>query len=321
MHRLASIALLMLACSTPSICPTGLEPVGGACVTPDTGGRDVGVGDGGDGGMRDVGVDASVPPDAFMYPCGHACTVPTAVCDMSSHACVACLHDTDCSASTSHCEPIGHTCVQCLAPSDCAMTSASRCNTGTHACEACTGDGDCAHLAGTTACNAGTCVACTPTNETACGANSCNPQTHACTTTPRMSVATCHPCVADSECMSATQRCVPMQFMGAAHGSYCLPLPAPGCTRPYSVPTPPRASTSGAVATAYCGLDETATTCEAVLALIASRTCVTPSDCNAMGSQCQTVSLNPGRCTYACGALDQCPSGVACGAAMYCGSP
>lgn len=289
----------------------------------DTGGIDSGVGDGGDGGVRDVGVDAPVPPDAYVYPCGHACTGTTPLCNMTTHSCVQCLAEADCStlAPTSHCEPTSHTCVACLDSTQCTTASAARCDTTSHACAACSGNGDCAHLAGTTACNAGTCVACTATNETACGANSCNPMTHACTTTPRGSVARCHGCVADSECTGAMDRCVPMQFMGAAHGSYCLALPAPGCTRPYGVPTPMRLSTSGAAAASYCGVDESLVTCEAVLALIAGRTCTLATDCNAMGAQCQTVNLTPGSCTYACGLSTQCPSGANCGAAMYCGSP
>ena len=132
-------------------------------------------------------------------------------------------------------------------------------------------DADCTHLTGTTVCDdtgvAGVCGECNAGNETACSANSCDPATFECTTTPRTSVRRCGACVADSECMNADDRCVPMDFMGAAHGSYCLKQADTGCAAPFTTPTASVVSTSGAVAEIYCGIDQVGTTCEAVLDL------------------------------------------------------
>ena len=287
------------------------------------------------GGPRDVGpVDApgaDAPIDAPLDSpridahvlCNGSCTGATPHCLASTETCVACRDDGDCSAATSHCEPTGHTCVACLGAADCPSPAASVCS-ASHACAPCTTNADCTHLTGTGVCDAGTCVACTPTDESACGANSCNPTTRACTTTPRMSVTTCHACVADSECASAMERCVPMQFMGASHGSYCLRQFSAGCMRPYTVPTTARASTSGAAAAMYCGVDETVTSCEAVQSLRDDVSCTVPADCGATGIDdglCQTVNGVANKCTYACDAASRCPSSFTCGGAGYCGSP
>jgi len=226
-----------------------------------------------------------------------------------------------CTGTRSHCDVASDTCVECLAAADCTSASASMCN-ASHACVACTTNADCSHLTATSVCSVGTCVACTVTDETSCGANSCDPTTHTCTTTPRASVTTCRACVADSECMSAMDRCVPMQFMGANHGSYCLRQSSAGCMQPYTGPTPARPSTSGAAAAVYCGVNEAATTCEAVQSLIANTSCTMPSDCGAAGlndGRCETVNFVPNHCTYSCTIAAQCPGSVSCGAG-YCGS-
>jgi hypothetical protein len=329
--------------------PCSARPSDPLCRTVD-GGGDVGATDGGpDAGPVDAGRDAS-GSDAHV-PCDGSCTgttphclvttsaetcvgclasancvAPTAVCDTAGdHACVGCVAEADCAAGGTHCETTSRACVACLDSTQCGTGAAARCDTTTHACTTCATSGDCAHLTGTPVCGAGgLCVQCTAADETACGANSCNPGASTCTSTPRASVATCRACVADSECTSTSDRCVPMEFMGASHGSYCLRQGSAVCARPYTVPTPARASTSGAAATASSGVDETQTTCEAVRALVDDSGCVTAVDCGATGladGQCQTVNLVPLRCTYACGGASQCPSGFACGGAGYCGSP
>ncbi len=291
-------------------------PLDGA-VSPDAGG------DAGRDGGQDAGLDA--PRIDAHVPCGGSCGGGTPHCLLANETCVACLLDGDCTGgAATRCEPTTHACVACLGASDCASATASRCDTTSHACAACAVNADCAHLAGTGVCEAGTCVVCSVTDETACGANSCDPATHACTTTPRGSVTTCRACRADSECASAMERCVPMQFMGASHGSYCLRQGAVGCMRPYTVPTPARVTASGAAAAAYCGVDEDATTCEAVQALTSDTACTAPGDCGASGladGRCETVNLVANRCTYSCGLSSQCPSGANCGAGGYCGSP
>jgi hypothetical protein len=83
-------------------------------------------------------------------------------------------------------------------------------------------------------------------------------------------------------------------------------------------------SASGASSEPYCGVDETVTTCEAVVALFDDDACATSADCGAPAlddGHCGTVSGVANRCTYACGATAQCQSGFMCGAMGYCGMP
>jgi hypothetical protein len=196
-------------------------------------------------------------------------------------------------------------------------------------------DGDCMHLAGAQVCSSGTCVQCTPANETACGANSCNPATHQCTTTPRGSVDTCEPCVADSECTGGNQsdpdqRCVPMEFQTVLRaGGFCLRRGSKTCTNPYQIPIT-AVSLSGAASEAYCGINEDVTRCEAVLDLVHSRACPDGQDSSCgcardtdgkctesgHGGLCRTVGLNPKQCTYECGTDNQCPAGLTCVGAL-----
>jgi hypothetical protein len=331
-----ALALTLVGCTTDQSCAS--RPSDPLCQDVDAGTiRDV--------GTSDVGADGGPTNDARM-PCGGACpgtmhclaatdtcvaclgngdcggTTPT--CDTADHTCVGCVIESDCTGG-SHCEATSQTCVACLDSTQCTTAAGARCDTSAHTCAACVDSTDCAHLTATPICGSGgTCVQCTASNETACGANSCNPTTSTCTTTPRTTIATCHACVADSECMTAMDRCVPMQFMGASHGSYCLHPVSAGCTRPFTVTSTARASTSGVAAEPYCGVEETVTTCEAVLALVADTACTTAADCGA-GSlddgRCVTVSGVMNRCTYSCGGAVQCPLGFMCGAMGYCGSP
>ena len=259
------------------------------------------------------------------------CDDPTPVCDTDAQQCVECLRSTDCDDPTPVCDTDAQECVECLESEDCADAAASRC-TSTNTCAACTNNADCAHIPGKNVCDGGTCVQCTATNETACGANSCNPATKACTMTARGSVGMCRPCAADSECLGGNQadpdtRCVSMDFQAVTRpGGFCLKRAARTCSRPYMVATS-RASLSGAPIETYCGIDQANVRCEAILDLIASRTCTNADNTQCgcardrdgncvelgQGGICRNLLLANDRCTYQCGTDEQCPNGVSCG--------
>jgi hypothetical protein len=201
-------------------------------------------------------------------------------------------------------------------------------------CVACTTDNnnaDCSHIPSRPQCDAGLCVGCTVATEaTNCGGNSCNPATRTCTTTPRLSRGVCQPCVADSECTpvdGATHRCVRMNYQGTDLGGFCLRVanvPGPsGCDRPFVTPFN-TTSLSGAASAAYCGIDQTATTCEAVAALLAGLVCPggTAAECGAREALCETVGFAVNQCTYACNSAVDCPAGGSTGSCAmgYCGS-
>jgi hypothetical protein len=217
----------------------------------------------------------------------------------------------DCENPTPQCA--GNVCVKCTADAACAgRTDATVCDTTTDANYG------------------GTCVECTVNDETACDPKACNPDTRDCTgTTDRHTLIACKPCVADSECVCLSAdcdayRCVPMKFNAVAHGGYCLQSATTVCPRPFTVGVT-AASRSGAASATYCGVDQDTTTCEAVLDLVdatvggALGTCSMDSDCGAAGladGLCKTLLPGP-RCTYGCGALEQCPSGFSC-TSNYC---
>jgi hypothetical protein len=252
------------------------------------------------------------------------------VCDTDKNVCVGCLASSDCKdTSKPVCNTATNSCVACLANSDCTTATASRCDTTTNTCTACSTDSDCSQIPGKGVCDAGTCVQCTATKETACGTYSCNPATSACTTTTRDSVDYCKACVADSECIGGNvampiARCVPMNFNGTTHGNYCLQrvvsAGASGCNAPYTIAISAQ-SLSGAAAESYCGINQSATTCEAVIDMIASKTCSVDTDCgNEQGGLCKTVGTKPNRCTIPCSVTDDCPSSInlCTGAVPYC---
>ncbi len=269
------------------------------------------------------------------------CAGSTSVCDTSSNSCVQCtaLDSTACDGDTPVCDTSADQCVGCLATADCSSPSFAKCDTGENTCIHCTGNDDCAHLTGTAICDSGTCVQCTPADESACGANSCNPATKTCTQTARGTVDLCEPCVADSECMGGDQadpdtRCVPMNFQGVAReGGFCLRRVASTCGRQYEIETNVT-SLSGAPAENYCGIDQTVTRCEAVLDLGNNRACddtmdtscgcARDSDGNCTetgeGGLCRQVGPNVNRCTYECGTNEDCPQGRTCSGAptKYC---
>jgi hypothetical protein len=219
------------------------------------------------------------------------------------------------------------TCVQCSGTrrDACGETSAA-CSTS-FTCEGCKADADCQRFGKVCAEAKGSCVACTVDSEAAqCGAKSCNPATYACTQTDRASVDVCGKCVADSEC-KADHRCIPMNFRGESRGGYCMKRLSIGCSRPFAAAPIKRASLSGAAIEDYCGISEGATTCEAVLALLAGRPCADgdASNCGAEGALCGNVNGQiPPRCSYSCETSSDCPANSPCpvaGMDRYCGKP
>jgi hypothetical protein len=302
---------------------------------PGTGGDSAAADSGTDAGPADAGPDASPPacgespgaageggcPDAGACPQGCGGAKPR--CDKATDTCVECRKDGDCGSSKPLCNA-SHECVECLAHADCADPAAARCSSA-QKCVSCTASAQCAHLSGTTVCDAsdGDCVECTVADESSCAGKSCDPATLTCTTTSLASVGVCEACIADSEC-EADHRCIPMFYMGAAHGGgYCMKIGSTGCARPYLVTPVVRASLSGVAAQAYCVIDESRTTCEAVRALDASAGCTTPTvatDCAAQGARCETVNLGTNKCTYDCGSSLGCVDGADCSSG-YCGGP
>ena len=202
------------------------------------------------------------------------------VCDTTADVCVACLADTDCTDGRCLVDPAdsaNNACVACLDLNDCTDPAASRCG-ASNTCEACVDDADCADISNR--CSAGVCVECTiATEATDCAGKSCDPATNACTTTDVGSVGVCEACVADSEC-ETDYGCVPMNFDNMALGGFCLKnSTAANCTAPFSEGLS-RTSLSGSNAT-WCALDETLTTCAAVLEFGA--TCTDDADCGING--------------------------------------
>jgi len=287
-----------------------------------------------DGGRPDLftgcGSDADCPTgfceDGECVECRDAldCTAEAPVCLAGS--CTGCSGVDDCSAYPNQpmCGEDG-SCEGCAFDVDCTDPTMARCDTATSRCVPCNGSPQCEGT-GAPVCDDGVCVECSVEDASACGANSCNAATNRCTMTERGSVRRCGACLADSECALEDDRCVPMRFMGIDRETgYCLKRGSTGCVEPYSAPTTPRESLSGAAPEAYCGIREDLTTCEAVLDLLDGASCSDRSECGFEGledGRCETVNLLPGRCTYDCGDTSECTSGKSCGAiGMYCGAP
>ncbi|HEY5958036.1 MAG TPA: hypothetical protein VIV60_15845, partial [Polyangiaceae bacterium] len=85
------------------------------------------------------------------------------------------------------------------------------------------------------------------------------------------------------------------------------------CAQPYAVLFT-ATSLSGAAPEAYCGVNQDATTCEAVLDLIASKTCAADPDCGGTlasstqgGGLCKMAAATGDlRCTIPCDSSVQC---------------
>lgn len=252
----------------------------------------------------------------------------------SKGQCVGCTSDDACHdrTGTPRCDTTGAAtgggCVQCLMNTDCGVES-PECKSD-RTCGACTTNEACTGRPGAQICDGsgvapydGTCVQCTVDEEWDCGDDVCTPSTRTCAVGhEKLSQDTCETCVADSECM-ADRRCIPMKFDGADRANaYCLKQYSTGCERPYTSEPIDRASVSGAAAEDYCGIDESKSSCEAVLALISGATCPSSADveCGADGAVCRNVNGGANRCTYLCSIAANCPNTAACNSG-YCGGP
>ncbi|MEN9581251.1 MAG: hypothetical protein RJA70_4260 [Pseudomonadota bacterium] len=274
----------------------------------------------------DADCPAGVCESNTCLPCvsatGRGCSGSAPIClsgaTPAQNQCVECAGNTDCNGNPSgpFCE--ANFCVTCRSNADCTNPSASKCN-AQNECTGCGSSPDCSHLSGKGVCDATECVACSPANETACGSNSCNPKTRACTTTPRGSLGSCKACVADSECFGGDKvnpdaRCVPMTYKGVARPkAYCLRRVATTCAEPYTIPFD-AVSLSTASSESYCGINqngglkpETSVTCEAVSDLIGNKSCTVAADCGGgEGGLCKTVGGVTNKCTYSCSGSSEC---------------
>jgi hypothetical protein len=291
---LAVAGLLALGCSDPEPCDPAVCAPG-----PDTGGA------GGAGGQGGAGGSGARGGAGGGGPCG-GCLAPTPLCDEATDTCVACLDHPDCNA--------GET---------------AKCDAGT--CVPCDDSAQCAHLPGTNVCDEGACVECAVGQEAACmGGTTCNLLTRACVVDPApASVGTCEPCSNDLHCI--TGRCIELEFEFTPIGHYCLAEAASPCDAPFTVLVDSE-SLSGAATATYCGIEETFTTCEAVLALQQDWHCSgTDGMCGPFmqpevavpGALCRQVGPNANRCTYRCAGAAECPATAAtCGGAptpTWCG--
>jgi hypothetical protein len=246
-----------------------------------------------DGGVVDSGADGSVA-------CGGAC-----------------------SGATPYCKESTNTCVECLQTEQCTDGTKSVCDTSTNTCVACNDNTQCSHIAGKGICDQGTCVGCTAADESACTQGVCDLTTGSCTTIAENSASVCRACVNDKQCdVAGGYRCVPMNFQGTARpGGYCLLVSSgSNCVEPYSTLLTRGSLSQPNDAKTFCGIAESLTTCEAVLHLINNQGCTSDTDCGATGLNdglCRTVGALANKCTYACSAVAQCPTGFSCN--TYCG--
>ncbi|MEM6792130.1 MAG: hypothetical protein AAF715_31725 [Myxococcota bacterium] len=220
---------------------------------------------------------------------------------------------------------------ECTTDTECTDPARAKCDAGT--CVACDASPQCESLAATPVCattgaRAGTCVACTLTEAGSCTAmQTCNLLDETCADVEPSILRACQPCTNDDQC-ETNHRCVPMDFpIGTDLGFYCLEDATLGtCERPYGVLIN-ETSLNGEPATNYCGIDQDAVSCPAVIALQQSWQCSgTPGMCSpdgivpeepVPGALCEQVGAFSNRCTYACAVVDECP---AAGPPSTCGN-
>ncbi|QQR88846.1 MAG: hypothetical protein IPJ88_11485 [Myxococcales bacterium] len=217
----------------------------------------------------------------------------------------------------------------CVSNAVCLDAGASFCEVDAGICTGCMRDTDCTHISGKNMCSAGACVQCTPEDESACDGKSCDPENNSCTETTVASIDTCEPCVSDTECV-ADHKCVPLDYDGSFHGNYCMKVLSATCERPYLVVLNKKSVLAGEdeAAEQFCGINESLSSCEAVLAFISP--CTTDGSCQVGGNEtpisgalCRTVNGSPSKCTYKCSAPAQCQDTFGCtnsgNGVDYCG--
>ncbi len=218
-------------------------------------------------------------------------------------------------------------CVACLSDSDCSDTAAGHCFEGK--CGICGNNDHCEHFDDAhELCDRadGACVGCNVATEVAdCGEYTCDPNTRQCTNVERNTLNPCEPCVSDTQCANPSgnvRRCVPTDFMGQPHGTFCLAdrafMPNAKCLAPLGGATV-RTSVGG-VKAAYCAPVFGITTCEAVSQV--GNQCAEDDDCGATDKDDGLCRDDNGtlRCTYGCSLSTDCLTGRSCvpDAIQYC---
>jgi hypothetical protein len=295
-------------------------------------------------GDMDMPDEDSGQPDQ-SEPCDNACGGQTPICDVATDTCVQCLTNNDCANSV--CDTSTKSCVECLGDQDCTDSvcleasntqdnacvecrenaecldaQASLCSAANE-CAPCAVDADCSHLQDLGQCVAGTCRECTTETENAdCGGNVCDPSTLACTNLPIGNTAQLQTCVSDTQCATGNA-CIPLNYMGAPHGNYCMPIYVIGtgsCPKPYGADAQNKTSING-VQQDICMINEANSTPEAVNAYFTE--CMDDDDCPGAAGICRLFNelTQTNRCTYLCGGDADCEVGATCQGnpgAKYC---
>lgn len=354
------LVVLTLGCSSDDKSPNNKECSGADCLA-DTGtdvsdaGPDITViredcvADGCPGGLLCNENTKECVPCEFDEVCGvnFVCTdAGTCECEGGFHDCSgACVSNTDIGSCGTSCEPcagpsngniqcdgtacsftctaplvpLNDTCAGCASNTDCTGAVEPRCDAGT--CVACAQASDCSHIPDRAICDAGTCVECSSPAD--CGGKVCDTVNGTCTTTNINTVATCKKCVSSDAC-AVGSACMPLLFKGVDYGNYCLPLKsAEECPSPWVFEIN-RPAIDGNVAT-ICGINEAATTCEAMLDFGSFCPTGQASECGAVGVNdglCEPVGFDLTlQCTFPCTSSSQClPNDeFGCLGGDYCG--
>ena len=300
------LALCLTGCPETVSCPEGFAMPDGEdeCVALD----------GTDAGPQDAAPDAA-------GPCPTPCTGATPICDEENAVCIQCDADdaSACTGDTPVCDVGTNTCVGCMEDDDCSDPTAARCVSGM--CVGCNDSRQCAGIEGLAVCEpgAGTCVECTELEASACGGNPCTSE-NTCSDYGTAQES-CEPCDTDDNCV-ADHFCVPLEWDGSSRAYCMLDTRAPGdCPAPYDFPISGLESLSGEAGLTVCGINETLTTCDAVLAHIARRRCPGGMDSECPdGGICRDTVTTSNLCTYLCQNAAQCsPSLPRCGPHMTAG--
>jgi hypothetical protein len=211
--------------------------------------------------------------------------------------------------------------VECRGNAECLDAQASLCS-AQNECAPCADDADCSHLQDLGQCVAGTCRECTTESEaTDCAGNVCDPTTYACTNLPIGNTGQLQTCVSDTQCATGNA-CIPLNYMGAPHGNYCMPIyvmDSGPCPKPYGADRRSRTSVNG-VEHDVCMIIEANTTPEAINAY--SAICTDDDDCPGNAGICRLLNMQAttNACTYACDGPRDCVGSAVCGevGAMYC---
>ncbi|QQR91058.1 MAG: hypothetical protein IPJ88_04820 [Myxococcales bacterium] len=230
------------------------------------------------------------PAGCFVCTSDDDCEGETPVCDIPNNTCVECKTNAECSGETPQCNTTSQTCVACLDSTHCTDAAAPVCDTTTNTCTGCTENTDCDGITGKPFCKNESCVQCTVENEDVCNGNSCNPNTFECTTTKLNDVATCEPCVTDTECIT-DHKCVPMLYQENNYGTFCMKLESANCGQPYKVILSKKSVLAAENDTTelFCGINEDLNTCDAMLAF--NTECNASSICVVDGKKSLALSV------------------------------